>query len=283
MNNSIAIHPARSFARTRRFLRNPKGLLIAVLGGFAAIAMVMHGARLLGPGLVAAILAAVLVDSPILRWRKKKWVFPDGALLTGLIVAMILSPQAPWRVAALASAVAVGSKYLLRARTANIFNPAALGLVVAYLVFHSGQSWWGALPDLSPPSLEPGVIALLLIAGGWVADRVQRLPAALAFLGVHYLLFTLTAFFGDPGRVVAIFRSSDLHAALFCALFMVTDPPTSPAKSRDQILFGVLAAVASYAVSQLVGAVIFLLAGVLVANGWEAVRRARARAVRRVP
>ena len=61
---------------------------------------------------------------------------------------------------------------------------------------------------------------------------------------------------------------------------MVTDPPTSPPKARDQIVFGVITAVVSYLVFELVGAVYFLLAGLLVANVWEAVRRYRMRSRR---
>ena len=35
-------------------------------------------------------------------------------------------------------------------------------------------------------------------------------------------------------------------------LFMVTDPPTSPAKYRDQIFFGVMTAVIAYGASKLI-------------------------------
>jgi hypothetical protein len=60
----------------------------------------------------------------------------------------------------------------------------------------------------------------------------------------------------------------------------VTDPPTSPPKPRDQLVFGAIVAVAAYAAFELIGAAYFLLAGLLVANVWEAWRRARARAER---
>jgi Na+-translocating ferredoxin:NAD+ oxidoreductase RnfD subunit len=69
-----------------------------------------------------------------------------------------------------------------------------------------------------------------------------------------------------------------VHAALFFAFFMVTDPPTSPPKQRDQLVYGVITAVVSYAVFELIGAAYFMLAGLLVANGWEAVRRYKLRA-----
>jgi hypothetical protein len=78
-----------------------------------------------------------------------------------------------------------------------------------------------------------------------------------------------------------LYRAPDLHAALFFAFFMVTDPPTSPPKHRDQLVYGVIVAVVSLAVFELVHAVYFLLAGLLVANVWEAARKWRIRAGRR--
>ncbi|MEQ1690839.1 MAG: RnfABCDGE type electron transport complex subunit D, partial [Gemmatimonas sp.] len=114
----------------------------------------------------------------------------------------------------------------------------------------------------------------------YITNRVNKMPAVLAFLGAYYLLITITAFVGDPARVAELYREPDVHAALFFAFFMVTDPPTSPPKPRDQITYGVLTAAASYAAFELIGAAYFLLAGLLVANVWEAWRRYRARAAR---
>ncbi len=212
------------------------------------------------------------IDAPILRLRERTWQFPSGALLTGLIVAMILSPQEPWYVAAATSAIAIVSKYVLRTRTANLFNPAALALVGTFYVFDTGQSWWGALPDVTPYAL------VVLFAGGmFITDRVNKAPMVLAFLGAYYLLFTMTSFVSDPARVAEVFRTPDLQAVLFFAFFILTDPPTSPAKYRHQIVCGVIVAAASYAVFEWVGAAYYLLAGVLVGNAWEGVRRARSR------
>lgn len=227
------------------------------------------------PGLIAATAAAMLVDLPILRFRGGKWEFPDGAMLTGIIVAMILSPHEPWHFAAVTAVVAVLSKYLIRIKTANVFNPAAFALVATFYLFDSGQSWWGALPDLPIYA-----IAVLFATGIYISNRVNKLPAAIAFLGVYFLAFTIVSFLGEPAGVVELYREPDLHAALFFAFFMVTDPPTSPPKARDQLIFGAITAIVSFGVFEIVGAAYFLLAGLLVANIWEAWRRERARASR---
>jgi Na+-translocating ferredoxin:NAD+ oxidoreductase RnfD subunit len=259
----------------KRFFRTPKGLLLVVLAVLLPIAAAGSGGAIVLPGVVAASLAAMLVDAPILRLRDKEWSFPSGALLTGLLVAMVLSPHEPWHIAAITAAVGVLSKYVARGRSANVFNPAALALVATFYVFDTGQSWWGALPEL--PMFA---ITALFATGVFITDRVKKMPAVLAFLGVYYLLITITAFVGDPARVAELYREPDLHAALFFAFFMVTDPPTSPPKPRDQITFGVITAVVSYAAFEVIGAAYFLLAGLLAANAWEAWRRHRVHAAR---
>ena len=123
------------------------------------------------------------------------------------------------------------------------------------------------------PDLAPGALIVLFVTGVFIADRVNKIPMVLVFLGIYYLLFTLTAFLGNPQQVAEIFRSPDLHAVLYFAFFILTDPPTSPVRYPDQVIYGVIVAVASYLFFELLGAVFYLLAGVLVGNVWEAARR----------
>ena len=222
-------------------------------------------------GLALAAVAAMAVDAPILRARGKGWEFPTGALLTGLFVAMVLSPFEPWWVAPATAAGAIVTKYLARTRSANVFNPAAVALVGSFYAFNTGQSWWGALPEMFVWGF-----ALLFATGIFITDRVNKMPLVLVFLGTYFLLFTVTAFVGEPRRVVEIFREPDINAVLFFAFFILTDPPTSPVKYRDQIIVGVIVAVAGYAVFELTGAAHYLLSGVLIGNIWEAWRRSHA-------
>ncbi len=259
-----------------KFFRTPKGLLTIILAVLVALAAPAEGVTRVWPGLVAAVMVAMLVDAPILRIRNGAWEFPSGALLTGLIVAMVLSPHEPWYIAAITAAIGVASKYALRTRSANVFNPAALGLVITFYMFDTGQSWWGALPDASPY-----LLTVLFAAGVFITDRVNKAPLVLTFLGVYYLCFTVAAYAGEEARVAEIFRTPDLQAVLFFAFFILTDPPTSPVRYQPQILCGVLVAVVSFAVFEWIGAAYYLLAGVLVGNVWEAWRRVRMREARR--
>ncbi len=255
------------------FLKSPKGLLTILLVLLTALAAPGEGARVVMLNMGAAVLAAGIVDLVVLRLRKGEWEYPSGAVLTAMIVAMVMRAQEPMIVPVVTSVVAVLSKYVLRTRQANVFNPAALALVLMSYLMPHGQSWWGALSEVSPVWLR----AALLVGGLYLTSRVNKLPLVLSFLGAYFCLFTATAFLGDPRHVAEIFRSPDLEALLYFTLIILTDPPTSPAKYQGQWAFGIIAAAASYAVFMVFGSVYFLLAGVLVANIWEAWQRVHRR------
>jgi len=261
-----------------KFFKTPKGILTIILAILIALAAPHEGVLMVLPKLASAVIAAGLIDLLILRKRKKVWEYPSGAVLTAMIVTMVLRAQEPWYVITITSALAVLSKYILRSRSANLFNPAALAIVASYYVFHTGQSWWGALPEVTP------FLQIALIAGGiFMTDRVNKMPMVLAFLGPYFLLFTATAYVSDPTRVSEVFRPPDLQAALFFAFIILTDPPTSPTKYPDQLWCGAITAVISYAVFERFGVVYYLLAGVLVGNVWEAWRRVNRRTGQRFP
>lgn len=257
----------------KRFLRTPKGIVLLLLGLITALAVAGQGASEAVPHVLSAMAAAAVADVAVQRLARKLWVFPSGGLLSGLIIALVLAPQEPWIVPVAAAVLAVASKHLFRTRLANVFNPAALALVIATVLWDSGQSWWGALPELGWAG-----VPVLLGTGVFMADRINKLPLVLAFLGPYFAWFTVTSFLGQAGNVAEIFRAPDLQAVLFFAFFMVDDPPTCPVRYRDQVVFGVIVAASCYLFFQAFGWVYFLPAGLLVGNAWEGWRK---RSVRR--
>ena len=88
-----------------RFWRTPKGLLFFAFVPLVVAAVWSAGLAAVGPNLISAMLVAALVDLALVRWLRKEWIFPSGALLTGLIVAMVLSPLASPLVAAVTAAI----------------------------------------------------------------------------------------------------------------------------------------------------------------------------------
>ncbi len=251
-----------------RFFRTPKGQLLVLFAALLALACWSLDASLVLPGVIVGAGTAAALDLGLTYWRRRELIVPDGALLTGLIVAMILRPQEPLTIVALTSAIAIGSKHLVRTHWSNVFNPAAVALVISSLFFETGQSWWGALPDLGIAG-----VGVLVITGGFIADRINKMPMVLAFFATYFTLFTVAGFFGDSSVFAEIYRTPDLQMALFFAFFMLDDPPTSPVRYEDQSVYGIIVATASYLVFAVLGAVYFLPAGLLVGNGWESGRR----------
>ena len=259
----------------RRFVRTPKGLLLILFVTLAALATLRVSGGVVSSRLLVAAATASLIEEPLYYWRERRWVLPDGAVLTGMIVAFVLRPQEPWTISIAAVALAIASKHLLRTRWSNVFNPAALALVFAAIVLKTGQSWWGALPDL-------GLIGafVLLATGAVLADHLNKLTMILAFFATYFLLFTAAGLVGSS-VVSETFLTPDLQAVLFFAFFMLDDPPTSPVRHEDQVVFGVIVASVAYFVFMRFGGVYYLPAGLLAGNLWESGRRYAMSAERR--
>ena len=260
-----AANPPRR--RLRRFFRSPRGYLLLAFVPLLIVAVPAAGWRLAAPHVAVAVLAACLTEV-ILVWAiYDATVVPTSALLSGLIVAFILAPNTPWPITAWTTAFAIFSKHLLRVRRNHVFNPAALAVIVSAWLFGSAHSWWGALAGLPWPWL-----ALLVVGGALNADLINKFPLVLTFLGTYFGIFTLVAL-GDPVRAAETFRDPFLQAALFFALYMLTDPPSSPSRYRDQIVMGALTAVVAGA-SQLAGVgQTYLLVACLSANVLLAAQR----------
>jgi enediyne biosynthesis protein E5 len=273
--SAVAMAPSFTLRSLRRFFQTPKGYLVIILALIATIAAPSQGLGFAIPTLVGASVTALVVDMAIVWYLRREIAFQSGGLLTGMIVALVLSAQESWYVPVGTSVIAIVSKHLFRTRTANIFNPAAFAIVCAYFVFASGDSWWGAFPDLSPLAL-----VVVIASGVFIANHINKLPLILTFIASYLILFTASTFVFDSSQIAEIFRSPDINMTLFFAFFMLDDPPTSPVKYPDQIRFGLIVAVVSFVVFVAVGAVWFLLAGLLVGNAWEAWRRVAARAAR---
>jgi len=242
-------------------------------GAAARLAGTATGWSSVTPHLLGAIAGACGVELMASTFLNRKMSWPTSALLSGTIVAFILAPETPLVETIWIAGLATASKYLIATARGHIFNPAALALLVSIPLFATGQSWWGAGGDLSWP------FVLLVFAGGaLIADRINKFPLVLTFCGVYFGSFTLLGF-ADPYAAAEMFRAPFVQAALFLALFMLTDPPTSPGRYPEQLWVGALAALTA-CVAQLAGAgQAYLLVGVLVGNAavatWRIIGAAR--------
>jgi Na+-translocating ferredoxin:NAD+ oxidoreductase RnfD subunit len=217
------------------------------------------------PQILAAILAAALLEVGITFAQSRALVWPASAMLTGSGVALILrvvgtSADDPWTfddwyVFAGVAAFSLLTKYVIKYRGSHIFNPSNIGLVVAFLLLGVTRVepldfWWAPLNVWM--LLAYGII----IGGGLLITRRLHLlelaatywVALAAGIGVlalsgHCMVaqWSFTPVCGvDYWRVIV--GSPEVLIFLF---FMITDPKTVPAGRVGRVVFGLLVAVVS--------------------------------------
>jgi Na+-translocating ferredoxin:NAD+ oxidoreductase RnfD subunit len=255
--------------RQPNVLKTPKGYVLLILSILMVIAGVYTKDTSAFVHVGLAVVTAIILEIIFGVWQQHKRIYPDGAVITGLIVALVLGSTVPWYLVMFTTIVAIASKHLVKIKKRLIFNPAAFGLLVSSVLFSTEQSWWGSL------SILPVFFVVILLIGGYlVTKRVHKFIQVFVFLGVYFLLLFLMGAF-HIGNASDALRVPYINTALFLAFFMLTDPPTSPAKDADQMWFGVITAIVSVAIYAVFGGLIFLLIGLLVANAWTAWGKSR--------
>jgi Na+-translocating ferredoxin:NAD+ oxidoreductase RnfD subunit len=265
--NTIAVGRAglrKKKSPLKKFVRTPKGILFFILLALTLIGTAYPGGLSGFRHLILGVMWAVFLDFIITYLLNRPLRFPDGALITGLIIGGIMSTSTPWYYVLFTVFIAILSKHLIKQRRKPIFNPAATGLLISATFFSTGESWWSSL------SMLPVWLTLFLLVGGFIiANRLNKLPLVFSFLGTYALLFLVSGLLQIPAAGDAI-RPPYSQAALFLGFFMLTDPPTSPAKIAKQIVYGVIAAcIGGFAFFRL-SKLSFLLVGLLAANAWKA-------------
>ncbi len=161
---------------------------------------------------------------------------PRSPLISSLSLCLLLRTN-DLPVAALASFIAIGSKFVIRWKDKHIFNPTNLALVV---VLASSLGW------ISPG--QWGQVAwfgfLIACLGSLVVTRAARADVTLAFL-VSYvgLLFARALWLGDPLTIP--FHQIESGALLIFAFFMISDPKTTPDSRTGRIVFALIVALAA--------------------------------------
>jgi Na+-transporting NADH:ubiquinone oxidoreductase subunit NqrB len=138
---------------------------------------------------------------------------------------------------ALASLIAIGSKFVIRWKGKHLFNPTNLALVV---ILASGLGWispgqWGQVAWLG---------FLIACMGSLVVTRAARADVTLSFLAFYLgLLVARALWLGDPLTIP--FHQIESVTLLIFSFFMISDPKTTPNSRSGRIFFTFLVAVAA--------------------------------------
>ncbi|MDI9258992.1 RnfABCDGE type electron transport complex subunit D [Alicyclobacillus sendaiensis] len=260
----------RSWRRMSALLRRPKSVCAGALFALAVLA-VAGGQPPRGLLQVAmAVAAAALVDLALRRLRGLRLGLPDGALVTGAIVGLILSADSPLWLAPAVAAISIASKHGIRVRHRHIFNPAAVGLLLA-AASGASESWWGDLAGLSLAYVA--VLVAFMYAVLWRARKFATFFAYVAsFLAVCFAAGAMHSALGADA-----FRNPILNATLFAAGFMASDPPTSPSRLPMQVAYGAGAGGLAAALYLWLSGLAYPFVALLAANATYAAVRLRLR------
>ena len=162
---------------------------------------------------------------------------PRSALISGLSLVLLLRTETIW-IGVLAAVLAVGSKFILRARGRHVFNPTNFALVV--LLLATEAAWvsagrWGSGPIAA---------AAFVGAASWVLGRARG-DVTVAFMAFwSALLFGRALWLGDPLAIPM--HQLQSGALLLFAGFMISDPRTIPDARAGRIVFAAAVALGGY-------------------------------------
>jgi Na+-translocating ferredoxin:NAD+ oxidoreductase RnfD subunit len=251
----------------QKWFKTPKGYVAVAMVLYLLIASIGYKNFMGIRNAFVAVIAAVIVDLICNNIKGRYSSIPDGAVITGLIIALVLSSATSIFAIAGTSCLAILSKHLISYKKRPIFNPAAFGLLLSVLIFQTGQSWWGAFGDL-----PVWTIGFLLVGGYLITSRINKFPQVFSFLLTSFLLLALMGYF-NIGDAVDALRPPFINATLFFGFFMLTDLPTSPAKDKDQILYGMLTAVTGTIIYGIFGGLMYLFIGLCIGNGYTFLKK----------
>jgi enediyne biosynthesis protein E5 len=176
-------------------------------------------------------------ETPFLQ-RLKNGI--PSVLISSFGLSLLLKTNL-WWVAVLAASVSILSKYIIRINGKHIFNPSALGIVVA--VLFTGKAW------ISPGQWGSGAVIMfgVLCLGFIVTTRVQKLDVSMAFLGTFAGLIFLRQIIYLGWPLDHFIQSVSTGSLLLFSFFMITDPKTIPNHRLARIVWCMaIAAVAFY-------------------------------------
>jgi hypothetical protein len=182
--------------------------------------------------------------TPGFRGGLKNFVdFLLPAHISGLAVGMLLYANNRLWVVAFATAVAISSKILFRVPVGNkyrhFYNPSNFGITVTLLLF----SW----VSISPPyhftenldRIGDWLLPAIIVVTGSILNArfTRRVPLILAWVGGFVLQAIIRGIFIETSLLACLVPMTGLPFVLY-SFYMVTDPATTPFKTRSQIAFG---------------------------------------------
>ncbi len=159
----------------------------------------------------------------------------ESIYITALILALVMPPVS-WTDTtgmaglAVASAVAIASKFILAFRGKHVFNPVAAGIFASAMLLDQPATWWVAGNLVLLPAVVLGGLLML--------RKVQRF-AMFGIYAAANIVVTLATTTPDM-YTEALWQTLAYSPLLFAGFAMLTEPLTAPQSKLPSWIFGAI-------------------------------------------
>lgn len=194
------------------------------------------------PKFLAAITGTFAAQLLAIRYKLANTDSLKSALITTLGLCLLMKANSAW-LFLFAGLFAIGQKFLIRINGKHLWNPANFGIVLTILM--SNEAW------ISPGQWGSSALLVFLIGTGGLAvlSNIKRLDIGIIFIATLTLLeyFRVIVYLGWDSDVL-LHKLSSGSLWLF-ALFMITDPMTTPNGKAHRIIWAIVVACISFYLS----------------------------------
>lgn len=218
------------------FRRDPRIPFAALLTLYCVLgATVLGFSRSLALMIAVALLTAA-VDFALTWASTGRKVVPLSAYITGCSLAILVNYAHGSWLFAVPIALALGSKHLLTFDRRHVFNPSMFGVAVSLLFSNELITAAPAYQWMGTPA--PMAAFVVMAALALFVFRVGRGPLVISFLAFYALQTAARAYilrYHLPPETL-FFGTLSAPAFFLFTFYMITDPATSPARPRAQVL-----------------------------------------------
>ncbi|MFA6608441.1 MAG: RnfABCDGE type electron transport complex subunit D [Candidatus Paceibacterota bacterium] len=188
---------------------------------------------------IIAIFTVSFVTNKIFAWAFNAPTNVESVYISSLILVLIITPSTTSDPASYlsficwVSALTMASKYILAIGKKHIFNPVAIALVIAAFAINESPSWWVGTSYMAP---------FVAVAGFLVVRKIRRTDLVLSFLITAILAIVISGIIkgSSISPITNIYRILFQSPVLFLAVFMLTEPLTTPPTRIMRIMYGVI-------------------------------------------
>lgn len=213
--------------------QDPRWYILVFLAFYSVYAVNSPGFSRTSLQCVASIATCLGLDLFLQFLRRGPILAPVSGLITSMGVLLLCDSPFVWPYAVV-GALAILSKHFLKYEGRHIFNPNNFGIVVGllflspYMTVVAGR-WGGSVP---------GMIAIVVL-GVLVVWKAGRLDIAACYIG-SFLAGVILRHVLTGAAVVTLAAPFTGAAFQLFTFYMITDPMTTPAKTRERCVFGLV-------------------------------------------